>query len=70
MSNTQEKWSEDEAWLYNACEKIGIRPDEDQMENFCERVSVMVVDAKMGESDARRAAFKVVFDEKTKNKND
>lgn len=61
MSNTSEKWNEDEEWIYAASEKLGKRPAEEQVENFCERVSVMVVDAKMSEADARRAAFKAVM---------
>lgn len=47
----------DEAWL------LAIHPDadDDQVENFLERVAIAVHDAGMGESEAREWAERRVF---------
>lgn len=61
MASDRSESERDEEWLYDQDERLGRRPSESQVENFCERVAVMVCDGKMIESDARRAAFKVVM---------
>lgn len=61
MSSTQEKRDEDEEYLYTQAEKIGRKPTDAQVDNYCERVSIMVIDGKVKESEARRLSFKVVM---------
>lgn len=62
MSNTVEKRDEDEEFLYSAFERVlNRRPTEAQIENFIERVSIMIVDGKVEEATARRLALAAVM---------
>jgi hypothetical protein len=61
MSNTVEKRDEDKEYFYRQAEKIYIIPTDAQVESFVERVSVMIIDGNVKESDARRLAFKAVM---------
>ena len=61
MSNCEEKYDQDVRWFYDQAEKIGKRPTIEQEESFAERVSIIAADG-VDEADARRAAFKGMFE--------
>lgn len=62
MSNTMEKRDEDEEYLYSVFERVLSRkPTEAQIEKFCEKVSIMIIDGLLDEPTARRLALKEVM---------
>lgn len=60
MADIKEKWEQDEEWLYETAARINKRPTVDDVEFFCERVSIIAVDG-VSEKEARLRAFYALY---------
>lgn len=52
----ESKADQDEVWLFEALEKLGKRPTDSHIEDFCERVAIMTVNG-LSDDQARREAL-------------
>lgn len=57
MSDETTQAEADELWLFDAMQKVGRRPTDEQIDDFIERVAVMIVDGGVEESRARNLAL-------------